>query len=192
MAQTLRIGPAYILTAPTLATAGGSWVNLGSTRGDVIVQPEPGNVGFFRTDQTGIARFSSGAYYTGMNVNVQAPLLDQQLDTLLKAFPAAAQITADTKDAIGFGTGTSTLTPQAFAVVPVSEYDTLGADDWGDSQFVVWLPKGVAQVNGSFVFNLPDGEDSLQAYDTTFHSLMENTALLFGIGYKANIESELA
>lgn len=161
MSQDLRVGPGRLLVADSISDAFGDWTDLGLTRGDALLRPEPGSVAIGRADQSGITGRADAVWFLGPRGTLLVPILATQIDLLLEVFPGAVKSTVGAHDAMGFGSGTSRLTPKAFCLVAEEEY-TAGSS-WFDEEHTIWIPKGTAWVTGEWPFGLPEGEDALAA-----------------------------
>lgn len=173
MAETYRVGPAKVFVAAAITDPVESWVDLGETRGDVVARMESGGIATGRADQSGISPRADGVYRLGNRVVATLPFLDKAITKLVQYFPGAVTTTDGVDTALGFGNGVASVSPKAFALVPLDEY-TAGSPWWG-SESVIWIPEGVARVVGPLTANLPDGDDAIPVFEVELASLTDDS-----------------
>lgn len=173
MAETYRVGPAKVFVAAAITDPVESWVDLGDTRGDVVARMEPGGVATGRADQSGSSPRADGVFRLGNRVVATLPFLDKAITKLVEYFPGAITTTDGVDTALGFGNGVASVSPKAFALVPLDEY-TSGSPWWG-SESVLWIPEGVARVVGPLTANLPDGDDAIPVFEVELASLSDDS-----------------
>lgn len=173
MAETYRVGPAKVFVAAAITDPVESWVDLGETRGDVVARMESGGIATGRADQSGSSPRADGVYRLGNRVVATLPFLDKAITKLVQYFPGAVTTTDGVDTALGFGNGVASVSPKAFALVPLDEY-TAGSPWWG-SESVIWIPEGVARVVGPLTANLPDGDDAIPVFEVELASLTDDS-----------------
>ncbi|MEP2448241.1 MAG: beta-propeller fold lactonase family protein [Balneola sp.] len=162
--KLLRLGPCFLLSAPSITTPLADWVNHGKTRGNVIDRYKGNYIQTGTADQSGRTPRADAVYVTGSPQDgYELSLLNYQIDELLYAFPSAVKVTNSTEEAIGISTPNSTITPRAFALVPVADYDASTPGRWYSSVHTRFIEAGVLHITGELKGQLPDGEDILDA-----------------------------
>lgn len=185
MAKLLRLGPCYLLSAPSIITPLAEWYNHGKTRGNVLDRYKGNYVQTGTADQSGRTPRADSVYVTGSPQDgYELALLNYQIDDLLYAFPSAVKVTNSSNEAIGLSTPTSTITPRAFALVPVADYNESLLGSWYISENTRFLESGVLHITGELKGQLPDGEDILEgtAYTCMVKALDDESSFTGGIG----------
>ncbi|MDZ7658085.1 hypothetical protein [Fodinibius sp.] len=160
-----RIGPCWIFTAPNVTDPFDQWTNLGYTQGNVIATFVNGKVILNRVDQLGNMPLAAATYKFGDSFELSMPLVDKQIDTMLKAVPGAVKITGSATDVFALGEGMDFISGEAFALVPVDEY-TEGSP-WWDAEHAIYMFKGYANVADQLDIFKEVEEDDLGAYEVT-------------------------
>lgn len=181
--EIFRVGPCRILVAPAFTDAVANWTDLGKTRGDVLVTVQDGNVVTGQADQTGASPLSSAVFAYPPAIEISAPFIDRDIDKIVTSIPNAVKISANAKDALGFGSSISKLTPVAVALVAVDEYEE--GQPWWDADNQAMIFKATANIDGPFeTFNRPEGDDVLSdnTYTVVFTKLADGSAVLASLG----------
>ncbi|MDX1548245.1 MAG: hypothetical protein R3247_14700 [Rhodothermales bacterium] len=135
--HTFRVGPAVILTAPTIEAPASEWVHAGYTQGEVSVAPELG-VSLVHADQAAGPVDARGTW----QASLQANLLARDVADLSALVPGAVL----SGGALGFRGASSQLAPRAWAIVPEDEYEE--GVPWLASESAMWVRRGVLEVLG--------------------------------------------
>ena len=184
MSRLLRIGPCYLFSSAKITDPLSTWTNHGKIRGNVIDRYLNSNVQTGKADQSGRTPRADSIYITGSPQDgYELPLLNYQIDEILKVMPGAVKVTNAAKEAVGFSTPASTLTTKAFALVPVSDYDEDLPGGWYDSDHVRFIEDGLLYITGEFSYKLPDGDDILESkgYTCTVKAFDGETTYTGGI-----------
>lgn len=163
--EQYRLGPCWIYTAPDVTDELALWASLGFTRGNVVATVQPGRLITNRVDQIGAIPYAAATYKFGDILQLGFPLLDKQIDTLLKVAPGSVKLTASAKDAFAFTKGVASLNGRAFALVPVDEFTE--NDPWWDAEHVIWMYKGIANINDRIDTFKRAESDDLGPYEVT-------------------------
>jgi len=164
MARLFRLGPCRLLSSANITDPLATWHDHGYIRGNVLDRYADNYVQSGRADQSGRTPRADAVYVSGSpQAGYTIPLLNYQLDEILRVFPGAVKVTNTTKEAIGISTPASTLTPRAFALVPEADYDEALPGNWYDSPHVRYIEQGILHITESFTYNLPDGDDILES-----------------------------
>lgn len=143
--ETYRIGPAWIFVADNVTDPLDQWTKLGYTQGNVTATVVDGKLLLSRVDQLGTLPPASFVYKQGDTIELNMPLLDKQIDNLIKVVPSAVKLTNNAKDAFAMTSGVEKITGQAFSVVPIEEFTE--DDPWWDADFALWMFNGIANVD---------------------------------------------
>ena len=164
MSRLLRIGPCYLFSSDNITDPLSTWVNGGKIRGNVIDRYLNSNVQMGKADQSGRTPRADSIYLSGSPQDgYELPLLNYQIDEILKVMPGSVKVTNAAKEAIGFSTPASTLTTKAFALVPVSAYNADTPGSWWSDDNVRYIEEGLLHITGEFSYKLPDGDDILES-----------------------------
>ena len=164
MSRLLRIGPCYLFSSDNITDPLSTWTNHGKIRGNVIDRYLNSNVQTGKADQSGRTPRADSIYITGSPQDgYELPLLNYQIDEILKVMPGAVKVTNAAKEAMGFSTPASTITTKAFALVPVSAYNADVAGNWWSDDNVRYIEEGLLHITGEFSYKLPDGDDILES-----------------------------
>lgn len=159
------IGPAWILTASSITDPLDQWTNLGYTRGNVTVGVVPGKLIKNFVDQIGSMPLASATYKFGDTFEIGFPMLDKQIDKLLKVAPGSVKLTNNSKDAFALPSGVGKESSRAFAVVPTDQYTE--GDAWWDAPDAIWMFAGIANVNDQITNYKRREEDDLAPFDVS-------------------------
>ena len=164
MPVNYRLEAVWILSASSITTPLNEWINHGYTR-DGLVSKRVDNTASGRADQSGMTPLASSVF---INASAQGgwdtKLINFQVDEILKAIPTGVKISNSAKEAIGFGSPTSRLTPRAWAIVPVANY-VEGSGSWADADNIEFIEEGFLEITGPVPFKLAEGEDTLEGYE---------------------------
>lgn len=153
-----REGVARLLSGDSFETPVSSWHDHGESRGRAAVAFQDGALATGRVDRLGRAPLVDGIHHTGAVQRWTVPLLEEQVEQLVRTIPGSVVLSASAKKALGLGRGTSKVTPRAFALVPLEEWTS--GDPWWGSENVRWLFQAYCYVTGDFVRQPPEGEDT--------------------------------
>jgi len=168
MSANYRTGPAWILSAPTIDTPLAEWTLLSKTREGVVVRTSSGFISVGKSDQIGETPLASSVRKVGSQIeSIESTFLNIDIDEIQKAIPGSVKVTNATEEAIGISQLGSTLTPLAFAVVPVNDYNEDVPGDWFDSLNYWIIEKGLLEITGETTFRLDTGEDNLSGYQVS-------------------------
>lgn len=176
--EKYNLGPAWVLTADTIESPIGNWTNLGYTRGNIVAGIVAGKVVTNRVDQLGMIPIASSVFQHPNAFEITVPLLDKQIDVLLKAAPGSVKLTANAKDAFALPSGVAAETAKAFCIVPVDQYEE--GVPWWKGADVIYIPKGVANISNRIDVKKEPENDDLGAYEVTITHV--NHSHLGGIG----------
>lgn len=177
MPENKRVGPCYVFVGDPTQEDGATgnalaMSYLGKTRGDVTVNPNV-EIAVGRVDQVGTSPLADSVFFSGLAPVVSVPMVDEDKDKLKEIFSGSAKEENGGLSAIGFGStfkkiALSTLkTVCLLPVQPIADYGNNGIDN----EDAIWLPRAVARNYGTFTFNLPEGDDVLNARETQFTGL---------------------
>lgn len=160
MAQEYRIGPAFLFITDDPSKAIVDWVNLGKTRGNVVVTVLAGRISVGKTDQDGNTPLAAATFLTGTPVEVTFPMIDSDIDKVKHVIPGSVVVTNSGNSAAPAGRGVARITPVFVALIPVDEYGDASPTFFPSA---VWFRQGVVYISeGGFVMNLPEGDDNLE------------------------------
>lgn len=159
------IGPGWVLTAPSITDPLDQWTNLGYTRGNITVGVVEGKLIKNYVDQLGAIPLASAIYKFGDTFELSFPLLDKQIDKLLKVAPGSVKLTNNSKDAFALPSGVGKQSGRAFAVVPVDQYTE--GDAWWDAEDAIWMFSGIANVDNQIANYKRRQEDDLVPFAVT-------------------------
>lgn len=159
------IGPAWILTASNITDPLDQWTNLGYTRGNITVGVVPGKLIKNFVDQLGSIPLASATFKFGDTFELSFPLLDKQIDKLLKVAPGSVKLTNNAKDAFALPTGVGSQSSRAFAVVPIDQYTE--GDAWWEADDAIWMFAGIANVDNQIANYKRLEEDDLTPFSVT-------------------------
>ena len=175
MSQTIRLGPAVVLVAPSISSPLASWTEIHRTIGGINVTLPQSQVARGRVNSAA-APIAGGTFMTPGQAMVSFKMVNKDLATMATAIPNATRMTSSTKAALKVGAPLASITPVAMAVIPVSEYN----DDllFLGSPSVVWFQRAVVKV-GEMEQSPVDGNDELDGYMVEIMSVDGAS----GIGY---------
>jgi len=175
MAERFRVGPCRVMVADHVTDPVSEWVDLGETRGDIVVQIAPGRYSLGRADQFGMTPLAAAVWSTGPQASCTVALLEHSLAKLLRVFPGSVLTTGGGETALGFGSGFARIALAAIPtliLLPVDQV-TQGTNGINADDMVV-LPAAIARDIGQFTFNLPDGEDVFSPHEVQFAGLLRD------------------
>ena len=165
------IGPRHVFLGNPETANGADMTYLGLTRGNVTVTIGL-NMAYARADQHGRTPLADAAYITGLTPVVNCPLVDEDKAKLAKIIVGSTVHTNAGKTAIGLGSGFRKVGASeigTLALIPQAEIDV--GTNGVEAPNGLWLPAVLANDFGQLVYNLPEGDDSLNPRDTQFMGL---------------------
>lgn len=153
------LGVCYILVGDPTEEDGAGMEYAGETRGDVEVPLEV-LVAYARSDQSGPVPLASSGYAGGIRPLANVPLYPASKSILNKFLPGSQLMSTtgeNPKTALAFGSPGRIPEEDVptMVLVPVDE-----AAFGVDAPNAIWFPAMGVIDGGSFVFNLPEGDDA--------------------------------
>ena len=177
MSANYTLGPAWIFTSDNITDPLSSWTKLAMTRDGVTVRTSSGFLSMARADQNGLTPLAESVRRVGAQLDgAETKFLNNDIDEILRAIPGGVKITNTTQEAIGFGQVTATLSPKAFAVVPVDDYNEDAPGSWYNSDNVWYFENALMEITGETSFALREGEDNLEGYTVDIKPFANATA----------------
>lgn len=172
--EKYRWGPAWILTATNITDPLDQWYNLGYTRGNVTLTVLDGKLLQNYVDQIGRVPLAEALWKHPDAFEIGMPLLEKQIDTLLKVAPGSVKLSNNSEDALGFSNNVKKISGRAFAIVPTDQFTE--GDAWWDAEDAVWMFKGIANVDSQIDTYKIKAEDDLSPYNVTVSHLDDGSA----------------
>lgn len=185
--EEYRIGPCRILSAANVTDPIADWFDHGYTQGNVVATIQPGKTILNRVDQLGPIPLASAVWRFGDTFELSFPLIDKQLDNLLKVVPGSVKLTNNAKDALGIKTNVAKFSGRAWALVPVDEFTE--DDPWWDADHAIMVFNGYANVNDRIQTYKLAEEDDLAPFEVTVtHVSSTHGRGTIGAAYLAGVD----
>lgn len=161
MSEQFRIGPCRVLVADSIDLTFASWLDLGNTRGDIVVNQSPDKIALGRTDQAGSTPLANAVFLQGHSATATIPIINEHFDTLLKVMPHAFLNTENALEALGFGSKQQYVQAVAVALIPEFAWDETDVRELWKSKYAMWFRKAFFRFSDQFLMALPEGDDAL-------------------------------
>ena len=169
--ENFVIGPRHVFLGNPETANGADMTHLGLTRGNVTVSIGL-NIAYARADQHGRTPLADVVYTTGLTPVANCPFIDEDKAKLAKIIVGSTVRTNAGKTAIGLGSGFRKVAASeigTLALIPQAEIDV--GTNGVEAPNGLWLPAVIVNDAGQLVYNLPEGDDSLNPRDTQFTGL---------------------
>ncbi|GAB5520339.1 MAG: hypothetical protein RhofKO_25900 [Rhodothermales bacterium] len=156
------LGPAVLLTAPTLNTPLSQWTLLAYTRGDLTADLQAETHQRVQVDQLGPAAVAELTHVQQKPVMLGAPFFERDLERMQQVQPGLVKAETSGKTALKINTSIHPTVTQAIAVVPLRWYQE-GA--WFGRKDVIWMSHAYLKTEGRTVgAPIVDDESGAETY----------------------------